>query len=450
MRSRASKLRCWLQRGLLLTAMGALVILALPGCVKLPSAPPPPPPRPVTPPKPVPKPQPTPQKTPAFDTFEQIRDDILKNHEHVGSVKCAFAIGIDVSGSCHTNGVLEWAINVLSDMCTYFFVSGDKIMLAPWDSRIREKHVTHFDFTDAEAGVDALNNALENLESLVDPESRGSNVLDARGYCMTKALEMTDESGGTLCPVVLILSDTYTPDMEFGSQAFSIQKLRDLRAKLGGPDAEYEPGKYPTGGKHQLVTHLLVGTGEGLATVDGIDRTRTVAASVVAQTPVRLPTTPRRPRDYSGLRTLLMVMSLVALAGLIALPFAWKHKLVIGDARESVKAFGGRIAIQAGRGISPRGVIYLAVPDCEDRTLLTIEGKGPQLVANARRGIRLNDGRTELTIPMGRPVTLRIAIDGVPGEQVLDVQVADFFATNTGPIIGMIIALLVIVGCIIG
>lgn len=158
----------------------------------------------------------------------------------------------------------------------------------------------------------------------------------------------------------------------------------------------------------------------------------------------------RAGRAIIATHALGIVFALLGLIGLIVLPFAWQHHITIAGTKETLRAFGGRVLIQAGSGISPRNVVFISVPGLSEQVLLAIEAKGPQLVARARRGVRLNDGRTELVVPMGRAVQLRVAIDGVPGEQTIDVNAQDFFSANAGPIIGMGIAFLVLIGCIIG
>ena len=374
---------------------------------------------------------------------------MLSKGEQIGQANCAFAVGVDVSGSAHAQQVLECTIQIITDACRYFFAPGDKITVVPWDSRIREDHVKAFDYADSEEATSDLNAAFEDLENLVDPESRGSNLLDARGYCMEKALAMVEEADGKLCPVVLIFTDIRVSDVDPRRQKYTAKRLTALRKKMGAGEAvEFEAKQYEVKDGPEIVVHCLVGKNEG-AVGAGVNRTRGAAAR--APTPQRRTQsqTRRRPRDSSGTKALLIILAILSLLAMIALPFAWRHKIVVGETKETLRAFGGRLVVQTGRGISPRGVVYLPVPDLEDQALLAIEGKGPQVLATARRGVRLNDGRTELTLPMGRPVTLRIAIDGIPGEQTLDVQVSEFFATNTGPIIGMIVAFIVLVVCII-
>lgn len=429
-----------------LVSMALAFVSSLPGCVLLAgkSTPAPPPP----PPKPGPAPKPVIERTDAFATFDRIRDDLLSAAPHLSSVNGAFALGIDVSGSAHANGVLEDTIKVLTDMCGFFFCPGDRIVVIPWDSRIRENNVSTFDYDDPDEARENLTHALEGLESLVDPESRGSNVLDARGYCMERALKLWKDTGGKLCPVVLIFSDTYTPDMAFGKQKYTRERLEALRKDFAGDGGEFSAGKYGTREGRQIILHRIIGPDADYARADGVDRKR-----VEAQTTVTAPATtyiPPPPPDYSGWRIVFMIVAILSLVALLGLPLAWRHRLLLGDTRETIRAFGGRILVQSGRGISPRGVVFLPVPGLDDRPLAAFEGKGPQIVVTARRGVRLNDGRTELSVPLGKPVTLRIAIDGVPGEQSLDIHAADFFATNTGPIIGMITALIVLIGCIVG
>jgi len=425
----------------------AFLVMVLPGCVLLAgkSTPAPPPP----PPKPAPAPKMVIERTDAFAAFDRIRNDLLSAAPHLGSVNGAFALGIDVSGSAHASGVLEDTIKVLTDMCGFFFSPGDRIVVIPWDSRIRENSVSTFDYNEPDEARENLTHALEALEGLVDPESRGSNVLDARGYCMERALKLWKDSGGKLCPVVLIFSDTYTPDMTFGKQKYTRERLAALRKDFAGEDGEFAAGKYGTREGRQIILHRIIGPDADYARAEGVDRKR-AEAQVKVTAPTATYTPPPPPPDYSGWRIVFMIVAILSLVALIGLPMAWRHRLLLGDTRETMRAFGGRIVVQSGRGISPRGVVFLPVPGLDDRPLVAFEGKGPQILVTARRGVRLNDGRTELTVPLGKPVTLRIAIDGVPGEQSLDVHAADFFSTNTGPIIGMITALIVLIGCIVG
>jgi len=426
-------------------------VLALPGCLMIPSQPPAPAiTRPPVAPTPRTTPPPVAVKSAAYGAFEAMRGDLLKAYPHLAGANGVFAIGVDVSGSCHATGILEYTTKLLTDMCRYFLAPGDKVAVIPWDSRIRESHVNVFDFADSDAGVDSLNASFEDLENLVDPESRGSNLLDARGYCMAKAMELAKPGEGKLCPVVLIFSDIRVPDMSFGRQKFSRSKLASLRKKLAGDKGEFVVKTYQAGESKQIIAHTLAAPAEGLLAAK-INRMRTAAAPVAKpRAATYTPPAPRKPRDYSGFRVVCIVFALAGLAACLALPLAWKHKISMGDVRETLRAFGGKVVVQAGRGISPRGVVYLPIPGLEDRPLLAFEGKGPQIIASARRGVRLNDGRTEIAIPMGRPVTLRVSVDGVPGEQELDVQVAGFLATNTGPVIGMMVAFIIMLASIIG
>lgn len=440
--------------------MGVLVFtagIALPGCLLVGSKPAYKP-RPYTPApasvstsKPKPKPAPPIEKSEAWGTFDQLREKLLKDHPDLSKVSGAFAIGVDVSGSAHAKGILEYTIKLLSDMCGFFFAPGDRIALVPWDSRIREQHVHEFDFTDPDGARKSLVEAFEGLENLVDPESRGSNVLDARGFCIEQALKLAGDSDARLCPVVLIFSDTYLPDMLFKNPRYSTEKLAQLRAKMRGGTGEFGRSDFETA-RGEIILHELVGSCEGLTRTSSINRLRSQAPTAPAwQRPAQRPAPPPPPPpDHSGWRVLLIVFALLGLIGLIVLPFAWQHHITIAGTKETLRAFGGRVLIQAGSGISPRNVVFISVPGLSEQVLLAIEAKGPQLVARARRGVRLNDGRTELVVPMGRAVQLRVAIDGVPGEQTIDVNAQDFFSANAGPIIGMGIAFLVLIGCIIG
>lgn len=432
-------------RQALRTALLGLLIalsLALGGCVKLGTAPtraPLPPPKPQAPPAPV--------RSEAYPVFDQLRQDLLRQEPALGKVNCVFAIGVDVSGSSHTSQVLEYTTKLLTDAGRYFFSPGDKVVVIPWDSRVRENQVREFDVVSGDKAVSDLQAAFEGLENLVEPESRGSNLLDARGYCMEKALGYQDKSQGQLCGVVLVFTDIRTPDMAFSRQVYTPDKLRRLRSRLTGSDSsEFTVAAYQAGEKTQIILHSLVGKAQQTTAAQSVNRTRSAPA---ATRPVSTPPPPPPP-DTSGARALLIVVALVCLLAMVALPFTWRHRLAIGDVRESVRALGGRFKVLAGQGISPRGAVYVRAPGLEGQTLVTLEGRGPQLVAIARSGVRLNDGRSEVAIPLGRPCSLRLSIDGVPGEQVLEVQTQEFFASNTGPILGMAIAFLVVVACIIG
>lgn len=421
--------------------------LAAPGCIKLAGAPPPPAYTPPTPPPPPPPPAP---RSLAYDAFDKLREDILAANPGVGRANCAIAVGVDVSGSAHVRKVLAYSIEILTDMCRYFLTAGDKVIVVPWDQDVREEHVKRFTYSDADTAVTQLNAAFSGLKDHADPSRKGSNLLDARGYCMEQALAARDEDDGKAVPVVLIFTDLVITDFDPAGHSYDAARLTGLRRDMGaGEPVEFEITRYAAPESVEVYVHWAAGTQESAAAVDETARRRSPA--VTAPSAPSQPAAPPPPRgDGSGLRTLLAALALLSVLALIGLPFAWQHRLAIGDTRETIRAFGGRVLVQSGRGISPRGVVFLPVADLEDQPLFSIEGKGTQLMAIARRGVRLNEGRTELVVPTGRRCTLRIAIDGVPGEQILEVNASEFFATNTGPIIGMIVAFVVIVACIIG
>ncbi len=364
----------------------------------------------------------------------------------MGQSNCVFVLGMDVSGSTVSNGVLESSIKVLTDAARYLFAPGDKVIVVPWDSVIRKDRIVTFDCKDDEDSISEMSRAFENLESLVNPKDEGSNLMDARGYCTQQALRSQKESNGALLGVVLIFTDIRLPDMEEGPTAFKPEQISRLRKELAGSaQGDFDVHPYQAEEKSQIILHSLVGKGEGVAAAK-VDRTRvpTEAAPKAAEPP------PPPPPDTTGARALFIILSVVCLLALIGLPFAWRHQLAIGDVRETVRAVGGRMLVKAGQGISPRGSVYVPVRGLQqDQVLLSIEGRGPQLIAVARQGVRLNDGNPELPLPLGKPFTLRVVVDGVPGEQTLELQTGDFFGTNAGPIIGMALALLVIIACII-
>lgn len=404
----------------------------------------------MAPPVPVARPPAPPpaQRSQAYGAFEQWRTDLLKDAPGLGKVNAAFVFGVDVSESARSSLVLEYTTKLLGDACRYFLTPGDKVVIVPWDSRVREDHVKTFDVTEGSQTLDDLNAAFENLESLVQPESRGSNLLDARGYCVQKALELQEQNGRKLAGVVVIFTDIRVPDVDLKQQTFTPEQLTQLRAKLAGSDAtEFLVRSYQAGEKTQIFVHTLVGDLDGVPTVADLSRDR--SAPVQAQK-IPMPPPPSPP-DTGGARTTLLVLGLLALIALCGLPFACRLKLQIGDVRESVPAFGGVFRARIGQGVSPHGVVFVHVPGGLDgQELVTLHARGFQVVAQAAYGVRLNDGAVEREIAVGKPDTIRMTVDGVPGEHTLEINVADFFATNAGPIVGMGIALLVLLACIIG
>jgi hypothetical protein len=386
----------------------------------------------------------------AYGAFEQWRADLLKDAPGLGNVNTAFVFGVDVSESAQSSLVLEYTTKLLGDACRYLLAPGDKVAVVPWDSRVREQDVKTFEVTGEQQALDDLNAAFENLENLVAPENYGSNLLDARGYCMQEALNLQEQSGGKLAGVVAIFTDIRVPDVDAKRQTFSPEKLKQLRTRFTGSDAvEFVVRSYQAGEKTQIIVHTLVGRLKDVPTVANLNRNR-AASEQPAQTPVPAPPPPP-PSDSGGLRTVLLLVGILCLAALIGLPFAWRLQLQVGDVRESIPALGGTFRVKIGQGVSPRGQAFLAVPGgVEGQELVTLRARGFQVVAEAGYGVRLNDGAAEREIPLGRPDTLRMTVEGVPGEHALDVNVADFFSTNAGPVVGMIVALFLLLACIIG
>lgn len=420
-------------------------LLALGGCLRIS---PEPPRAPVTSAPRPPAPPPAPRSQ-AYGAFEQWRADLLKQYPGLGGANAAFVFGVDVSQSAQASLVLEYTTKLLGDACRYFLAPGDKVVIVPWDSRVREQHVKSFEVAEGQQALDDLDAAFENLENLVEPESRGSNLLDARGYCMEKALGLQEQSAGGLVGVVVIFTDIRVPDFDLKQQTYAADKLKRLRSKLTGSDsAEFFVRPYQAGEKTQIIAHNLVGKLEGVASAAGLNRDR--SAPVQAQR-AAMPPPVAPPPDMSGLRSGLLVLGILAFVALCALPFACRLKLQIGDVRESIPAFGGAFRARIGQGVSPRGQVFVHVPGGTDgQELVTLRARGFQVVAEAGYGVRLNDGAAEREIPLGKPDTIRMTIGGVPGEQTLEVSVAEFFATNAGPIVGMGVALIVLLACIIG
>ena len=444
-------------------ALALLVCCALPlclgGCIKLSarsvrqSSTPVPRAQPAPPRAETPKQDAAPLEAQAYPLFDALRTDLLEANPGIETSNCAFVMGIDVSKSAYDSQVIEYTTRILADCASFFFAPGDKVVVVPWDSQIRGDHVQQFDFTDAKAGDRGLNAAFESVLKLVRPESRGSNLLDARGYCMERAVKLQQDSRGQLRGVVLVFTDIRVPDGKLGD-GYTQEQLTDLRTQLAGSSTEDFDARLYTVERTRIWCHALSGkTPEGAAPVAGLNRRRSTAAVTprpAPQAPLPVRTTPTPRKDPSGTRVLLMLLSLAALVALIALPFTWQHRLAIGGSHERLRAIGGRVVIRAAEGISPPGEFYLRLPDTESRPLVALEGKGPSLVARAARGVRLNEGRTELAIPSGKAVTLRLVVEGVAGEQTVDMQLTDFWSANSGQIIGMGIAFIVLLASIIG
>jgi len=448
-------------------ALLATLCLLLPstGCIKLSSRRPPrhsPVPT-VTQPRSEPA-APAPAKTPdepleaqAYPLFNALRNDILDKTPSLEQTNCAFVIGVDVSKSSYDSQVMEYTTRILADAGNFFFAPGDRVVVVPWDAKIREDHVEEFGFTGPRDGAGGLNAAFESILKLVRPENRGSNLLDARGYCMERAQKLQEQAGAGLRGVVLVFTDIRVPDGKLGRR-YTQEQLASLRRQFTGDTTTDFDARLYNVERTRIWCHVLVGKApEGADTGKTFDRRRStvttgpqVADAAPPKAPLPVKASPRPKKDTSGTRVLLMLLSLAALVALIGLPFTWQHHLAIGGSQERIRAIGGRVVIRAAEGIAPPGEYYLRVPDIESRPLIALEGKGPNVVARAARGVRLNDGRTLLAIPAGKPVTLRASIEGVAGEQAIELQVSDFWTANTGQIIAMGIALLVMLASIIG
>ena len=314
-------------------ALLLVALLAAPGCIKLAAAPPAPA---YTPPPPPPPPPPPTPRSLAYDAFDKMRGDILEADPQVGRANCALAVGVDVSGSAHVRKVLAYSIEVLTDLCRYFLAAGDTLIVVPWDENVREEHVKSFTYSDAETAVTQLNAAFAGLKDHPDPSRKGSNLLDARGYCMEQALAARDESDGKLVPVVLIFTDLVSTDFDPAGPWYSAARLNELRRDMGAGEAvDFDIRRYAAPENVEVYVHRAAGMQEGAASVDEAARRRSPV--LTAPSAPTQPASPPPPRgDGSGLRALLSVLALLSALALIGLPFAWQHRIAIGDTRETI------------------------------------------------------------------------------------------------------------------
>lgn len=69
--------------------------------------------------------------------FLSVRDQLLEDYPGLGSTPGDFWIGMDVSRDMQGDNLLQAAVQLVEDMARSFLVSGDRIVIAPWDYEMR-------------------------------------------------------------------------------------------------------------------------------------------------------------------------------------------------------------------------------------------------------------------------------------------------------------------------